>query len=227
MRKLLIALGVLVVLFIAVDRIALVIAEDEVASQIATAYSMPVDPGVSITGFPFLTQVVSGDYQQIGVTADQIQADGVTLHDLNVHLTGVHATISQLLGGGASTITADRATGTALVDFATVEQRLPDGVRLAPDGKSLKVSGTVSYNGITVPVSAAAALAVTPSGISVRPADVTVAGGISLPSSYTSRLHFTVPLGNLPLHLHVTSVQVTPGGLRVGAAARNVQFART
>jgi LmeA-like phospholipid-binding len=227
MRKLLIALGVLIVLFIAVDRIALVIAEDEVASQIATAYSMPVDPGVSITGFPFLTQVVSGDYQQIGVTADQIQADGVTLHDLNVHLTGVHATISQLLGGGASTITADRATGTALVDFATVEQRLPHGVRLAPDGKSLKVSGTVSYNGITVPVSAAAALAVTPSGISVRPEDVTVAGGISLPSSYTSRLHFTVPLGNLPLHLHVTSVQVTPGGLRVGAAARNVQFART
>ena len=66
MRKLLIALVVLAVLFVAVDRIALVIAEDEIASRIATAYSLPADPGVSITGFPFLTQVVSGNYQQIG-----------------------------------------------------------------------------------------------------------------------------------------------------------------
>src|SRR5215469_7748456 len=108
MRKLLIALVVLVVLFVAVDRIGLVLAEDQVSSRIATAYNLPTDPGVSISGFPFLTQVVSGNYQQIGVTADEIQTNGVTLHDLNVHLTGVHATISQILGSGASTVTADR-----------------------------------------------------------------------------------------------------------------------
>ena len=241
MRKLLIALVVLAVLFVAVDRIALVIAEDEIASRIATAYSLPTDPGVSITGFPFLTQVVSGNYQQIGVTADQIQADGVTLHDLNVHLTGVHASISQLLGGSSSMITADRAAGTALVDFATVKQRLPQetqvslggqnlqvsGLQLSPDGKNLKLSGTASYLGISAPVSATAALSVSPSGITVTPEDVTVAGGLSIPGSAISRLHFTVPLNGLPLHLHVTSVQVTPDGLQVGAAARNVQFART
>ena len=241
MRKLLIALVVLAVLFVAVDRIALVIAEDEIASRIATAYSMPVAPGVSITGFPFLTQVVSGDYQQIGVTADQIQADGVTLHNLNVHLTGVHASISQLLGGDSSMITADRAAGTALVDFATVKQRLPQqtqvslggqnltvsGLQLSPDGNNLRLSGTASYLGISAPVSATAALSVSPSGITVTPEDVTVAGGLSIPGSAISRLHFTVPLSGLPLHLHVTSVQVTPDGLQVGAAARNVQFART
>lgn len=242
MRKLLIALGVLVVLLIAIDRIALVIAEDEIASRIATAYSLPADPGVSITGFPFLTQVVSGNYQQIGVTADQIQADGVTLHNLNVHLTGVHASISQLLGGGSSTITADRAAGTALVDFATVKQRLPreaqvsvggqnltvSGIQLSPDGKNLKLSGTASYLGASAPVSATAALSVSPSGITVTPGDATVAGGlISIPGSAISRLHLTVPLSGLPLHLHVTSVQVTPEGLRVGAAAQNVQFTRT
>src|SRR5215467_7109651 len=97
MRKLLIALAILVVLLIAIDRIWLVLAEDQIASRIATAYNLPADPGVSITGFPFLTQVLTGNYQQIDVTADQVQANGATLHDLNVHLTGVHATISQLL----------------------------------------------------------------------------------------------------------------------------------
>jgi Flp pilus assembly protein protease CpaA len=35
--------------------------------------------------------------------------------------------------------------------------------------------------------------------------------------------------GKPPLHLHLrlTSVHVTPDGLRIGAAARHVQFART
>ena len=240
MRKLLIALVVLVLLFIAVDRIGVAVAENQISSRLATAYGLPENPGVSITGFPFLTQVVSGNYQQIDVTANQVQANGVTLHDLNVHLTGVHATISQILGSGSSMVTADRAAGTALVDFATVKQRLPQqtqvslggqnltvsGLQLSPDGKNLKLSGTASYLGISAPVSATAALSVSPSGITVTPEDVTVAGGLSIPGSAISRLHFTVPVSNLPLHLHITSVQVTPDGLRVAAAARNVQFAR-
>ena len=226
MRKLLIALAVLAVLFVAVDRIGVAVAENQVSSRLATTYGLPGKPGVSITGFPFLTQVMSGDYQQIDVTAGQVQADGATLHDMNVHLTGVHATVSQLLDSGPSMITADRAAGSALVDFATVEKRLPHGFRLSPDGKNLKVSGTVSYHGIPVPVSAAVTLGVTGSGIRVSPVDVTIAGGLTLPGSYTSQLHVTVPLSNLPLHLHLTSVQVTPDGLRVGAAAQNVQFAR-
>jgi len=101
------------------------------------------------------------------------------------------------------------------------------GLQLSPDGNNLKLSGTASYLGISAPVSATAALSVSPSGITVTPEDVTVAGGLSIPGSAISRLHFTVPLSGLPLHLHVTSVQVTPDGLQVGAAARNVQFART
>src|SRR5215472_8972290 len=160
MRKLLIALVILVVLFIAVDRIGVVLAEDQIASRLATAYGLPTDPGVSITGFPFLTQVVSGDYQQIDVTADQIQADGATLHDMNVHLTGVHATIAQLLGSGSATVTADHAAGSALVSYATVNQRLPHGFRVAADGNNLTATGTVSYHGLTVPVSATVTLAV-------------------------------------------------------------------
>ena len=226
MRKLLIALVVLVVLFVAIDRIGVVLAEDQIASRIATAYNLPADPGVSITGFPFLTQVVSGNYQQIDVTADQIQTNGVTLHDLNVHLTGVHATISQILGSGSSAVTADRAAGTALVGYAIVDQRLPHGFRIAPDGKNLMVSGNVSYHGLQVPVTGSVSLGVSGSGITVTPENVSLPGGISLPVSSFSQLRFSVPLGDLPLHLHLTSVQVTPDGLRIGAAARNVQFVK-
>jgi hypothetical protein len=226
MRKLLIAVGVLVVLLIVIDRVGVVLAEDQISSRIAASYGLPTDPGVSITGFPFLTQVVSGNYQQIDVTADQIPADGATLHDLNVQLTGVHATISQLLGSGSSMVTAGHATGSAVVSFATVDQRLPDGFRIAPHGDKLTVTGKLSYQGIRVPVSATVTLGVSGSGISVTPQNVSIPGGLNLPVD-TQKLRFVVPLSNLPLHLHLTGVHVTPGGLRIYGAAQNVQFARS
>jgi LmeA-like phospholipid-binding len=227
MRKLLIALVVLAVLFVAADRIGAAVAANQVSDRLAATYGLSEKPGVTITGFPFLTQAVSGDYQQIDISANQIEADGATLHDLTVRLTGVHAPISQVFGGSSGTVTADRATGSALVDFATVERRLPPGFRLTPDGENLMVSGRLSYHGISIPVSATVTLAVSGAGIRVTPKDVTIADGFSLPGSYLAQLRTVVPLGGLPLHLHLTSVRVTPDGLRVGAAARNVQFAGT
>jgi hypothetical protein len=66
-----------------------------------------------------------------------------------------------------------------------------------------------------------------PTGISVTPVHVSVRGVAALPSSaYSSQLQVVVPLTALPLHLRLTSVHVTPDGLRIGAAARHVQFAR-
>ena len=47
-----------------------------------------------------------------------------------------------------------------------------------------------------------------------------------LASAYTAQLRIVVPLSTLPLHLHLTSVHVTPDGLRIAASARHVQFAR-
>ena len=82
MRKLLISLAVLAVLLAAADRIGVAVAENQISGRIETAYGLPAKPGVTIAGFPFLTQVVGGDYQQINVSVNQVQADGVTLHNL-------------------------------------------------------------------------------------------------------------------------------------------------
>jgi hypothetical protein len=157
-----------------------------------------------------------------------VPVGGTVLHHLNVRLTGVHATVSQVLGNGSSMVTADRAAGSAMVGFGTVDHRLPGGFRLHPDGKNLSVSGRLAVGGARIPVSATVALGVSGSGISVTPVHVSVPGVAALPSSaYSSQLRVTVPLNTLPLHLRLTSVHVAPGGLRIGAAARHVQFART
>ena len=227
MRKLLIGVILLAVLLVAADRISVAVAENQISDRLTSAYGLAGKPGVTITGFPFLTQVVAGDYRQIDVSASQVPADGTVLHHLNVRLTGVHATVSQVLGNGSSMVTADRAAGSAMVGFDTVDHRLPGGFRLHPDGKNLSVSGSLAIGGVRIPVSATVALGVSGSGISVTPVHVSVPGVTDLPPSATSQLHVVVPLSALPLHLRLTSVHVTPGGLRIGAAARHVQFART
>lgn len=227
MRKLLIGVAVLAVLLVAADRISVAVAENQISDRLTSAYGLPGKPGVSITGFPFLTQVAAGDYRQIDVFASQVPADGATLHNLDVRLSGVHATVGQVLGNGSSMVTADRAAGSAMVGFGTVDRRLPAGFRLHGNGKNLSVSGKLAYHGAHIPVSATVALGVSDSGIRVTPVRVDVPGLPGLPvSAYSSRLRIVVPLSTLPLHLHLTSVHVTPRGLRIAASARHVQFAR-
>jgi hypothetical protein len=227
MRKLLIGVILLAVVLVAADRISVAVAENQISGRLASAYGLPDKPGVSITGFPFLTQVAAGDYQQIDVSASQVPADGATLHDLKVRLSGVHATVGQVLGNGSSMVTADYAAGSAMVGFGAVDRRLPGGLRLHPDGKNLSVSGGLAYHGVHIPVSATVAVGVSDSGIKVSPVRVNVAGLPGLPvSAYSSQLRIVVPLSTLPLHLHLTSVHVTPDGLRIAASARHVQFAR-
>jgi hypothetical protein len=227
MRKLLIGVIILAALLVAADRISVAVAENQISDRLSTAYGLAGKPGVTITGFPFLTQVVTGDYQQIDVSANKVSAGGAVLYHLNVRLTGVHATVSQVLGSGSSMVTADRASGSAMVGFDTVDHRLPGGFRLHPDGKNLSVSGKLAIGGARIPVSATVALGVSGSGISVTPVHMSVPGVATLPSAYSSRLRVVVPLSALPLHLRLTSVHVTPDGLRIGAAARHVRFART
>jgi hypothetical protein len=227
MRKLLIGVAVLAVLLVAADRISVAVAENQISDRLTSAYGLPDKPGVSITGFPFLTQVAAGDYRQIDVSASQVPAGGAMLHDLNVRLSGVHATVSQVLGNGSSMVTADRAAGSAMLGFGTVDRRLPGGFRLHPDGKNLSVSGRLAFHGAHILVSATVVLGVWDSGIRVTPVRVDVPGLPGLPvSAYSSKLRIVVPLNTLPLHLHLTSVQVTPDGLRIAASARHVQFAR-
>ena len=123
MRKLLILVIILAGLLVAADRIGVVVADHEVADHIQTAYHLPSKPSVSVRGFPFLTQVVSGHYDEIDVSTGQLTTQGVTVEDLVAKLTGVRAPVSDLMGHGASTIGAAHVVGTATVPFASVRRR--------------------------------------------------------------------------------------------------------
>jgi hypothetical protein len=123
-------------------------------------------------------------------------------------------------------VTADHATATALVPLAAVRQRLPRGLALRQDGQRLRLSGTVGYAGLSLPVSAIVTPAASPSGITLSPREITIGGSVKVPmGAVARRLGFAVPLGALPLHLEVTSVSVGAGGLRITASGQDVHFA--
>jgi hypothetical protein len=226
MRKLLIAVIVIVVLLVAADRVAAVVADRQLAGRVATSYHLPSKPSVSVQGFPFLTQVASGNYHEIDLSIGQVTSNGVQVNGLRAQLMGVHAPARDLLGGNSSSITAAQVTGTGTVPLSSVQSRVPQGVQISQDGGGLRMSGTVSYLGVSVPVSAVASLGVSPSGITVTPTRISLGSGINAPASAISgQFRFVIPVSGLPLHLSVTSVSVTPGGVQVSASAANVAFA--
>lgn len=226
MRKFLIALVVLAVVLVVADRISLFLAERKIANRVATSYRLSTTPAVTIQGFPFLTQVVAGNYQQVEVAVNSVQQSGVQLRDLRARFDQVHAPVGQLVGSGqARSITADRADATALIPFATVQERLPAGIKLGPDSGRLRLFGTLGYQGLQVPVSAAVSLHVTSNGIEVTPRNLTVGGTLPVPPTLLgARLAIALPVRDLPMNLHVTSVRVTANGFEVTASARDVAF---
>ena len=225
MRKLLIVVIVLAGLMVAADRVAVVVADRQIASRVESAYNLSSKPSVSVQGFPFLTQVASGHYHQIDVSIGSLSTDGVQVNGLTAELSGVRAPLSALLGHGSSSITAAQVTGSGTVPFSSVRSHLPHGIQLSQDGEALRLAGTVSYLGVTVPVSADATLAVDGSGIAVTPTRISVASASSaLSSVIAGQFRFVVPVTGLPLHLAVRSVSVVPGGVRVGASAADVAF---
>lgn len=225
MRKLLIVVIVLAGLLVVADRVAVAVAGRQIAGRVQSAYNLSSKPSVSVQGFPFLTQVASGDYHQIDVSIGSLSTDGVQVNGLMAELSGVRAPLSALLGHGSSSITAAQVTGSGTVPFSSVRSHLPHGVQLSQDGDALRLAGTVSYLGVTVPVSADATLAVDGSGIAVTPTRISVASaGSALSSVIAGQFRFVVPVTGLPLHLAVRSVSVVPGGVRVGASAADVTF---
>jgi LmeA-like phospholipid-binding len=219
-KRLLIVLLGLIVLLVIVDRAGAFIAEREISVRVRSAYDLPTTPHVTVRGVPFLTQLVSGHYQEIDVSITSAKADGVQLHDINARFTGVRASLSLLLGQNSGTVTASHATGTAVIPYSQVERKLPPGIKIAPDGSNLRVSGPTPLGAVR----GVARLAVSRSGVTVTPERLTVAGVSA--GSLVNRFTFTIPVSGLPMHLAVTGVHVTQSGVLVDAAASNVEFAR-
>ncbi|GII85310.1 hypothetical protein Ssi03_33000 [Sphaerisporangium siamense] len=221
MRKFVVFLILLGVLLAVLDRVAVAGVEREVARQVAAKYDLSPPPTVEVEGIPFLTQAVSGRYEEIKVRMGRMTTpDGAELSRIDAVLHGVSAPLMDLIQDSATAdIRADKVTGTIVISKKTLDARVPQGLRLSGDGDdALNVSGTLSVAGISVPVNARMKIEVVTGGVRLTPSDV---NGIKIPDA-TRALGFTVPVKDLPLNLKIQSVRTTPEGLAVEGLARDV-----
>lgn len=222
----------MVVLLVAADRVALLIAERQVAAKVQSSQQLTSRPSVSIEGFPFLTQVISNRYHAVRLGAKDLTvgtgSDRVQISTLTARLTEVRAT------DHFSGVTARTVTGTATVSYAELSRVI--GVKLGYAGPSadgngrVQASSSVSVQGTTITGTASAEVGVTGSqlltfsAVKVSLADT----GVSVPQSVTDQLGSVfgkqLALSGLPFGLRVQRLVAGPSGVQVTATARDVSL---
>ena len=225
MKGLLITVGVLVVLLVAADRVGVLLAEDQVAAQVAERGQLAGEPEVDITGFPFLTQALAGRYDdvQISLTADELGQPAGTTADIS--LQGVRLPLSDVLGGQVSQLPVDRVDGRASVPYDLLAGQLGGDTTLTREDDGLRITKTVEVLGQTIPLTAAGQVALDGQDLVVT-VDSAAGAGIDVPDFLLDQaqdlLDFRYPLPALPFGLQVTGLQVADGGVDVMVAATDV-----
>jgi hypothetical protein len=221
-RALVVVVLLLLGLAVAADRLAVGIAEDKVAGQLAEKGSLHGKPGVDITGFPFLTQAVAGTYDdvRISLTADELGQPAGTRADIALH--GVHVPLSSVVSGSVDRVPVDRIDGTATLSYALLSAKLGGDTTLRPEGDGLRITKTVELLGRTFPLTATGTVALKGNQLVIDVSNASGAG-VELPGFLVSRasdlldLRYDVPA--LPFGLQLTGVTPAADGVHLTLGA--------
>lgn len=192
------------------DRVTRGLAED-VAADAVRQQTGATGTDVTVAGFPFLTQLISGTLDDVRLSADALTLRGLPLTDVDATATGV--TVREPRG-------AEQVRVTATATTAALESLLRDrtgwDLALRVEGESLVAEGQVAG------LPAAVTLTVAPAGTAGLTVDVQSASlaGLTvdadvLPDGLAARLTQFGVADELPPGATVTGATVQPGGLRL------------
>ncbi|MGW1278991.1 LmeA family phospholipid-binding protein [Streptomyces tsukubensis] len=148
MRALRISLITAVVLgglFVAADRVAVNMAESEVAERVKTSQGLARTPEVSINGFPFLTQVAGKKLDGVDVTLKSVtaSADGRP-----VNITDVRAELGDVkINSDFSSAVAGTADGSGRISYEDLTRAAPQGATIGYAGPERAAKGQVKVSG--------------------------------------------------------------------------------
>jgi hypothetical protein len=224
MRRLLVAVIALIVLVIAVDRVAKVVVERQVASRIEDTYNLSERPQLTVHGFPFLTQVLRRELNRVDV-----QADGVTIEDaqgLDIDLTLRDVGLLEGYRGRAGELdgTVEVPYGD-LVRLARRSGATAFGLSYGGDPGTIAVRSTIAGPGGDVDVVAFGAIRLAGSRLTMRPSRVEIDGQPADPvitELARDQLALDVKVPRIPGAVTLESLHAAKGGLRIGIAGRNV-----
>jgi hypothetical protein len=202
-----------------------------VASNLKSQGTPAATTKVETSGFPFFTQLISGDFKGgkvhlTGLTTPQGKIDRVdlTLHDVKVPR-------DVLRGAQPHDVTAARVEGSGRLTVATVADRLDlPGLKLQSGGaKTLKASFPITAPIIgSVPVTADVTPKLAKDTLTFDVGNVTAAG-VTIPQSVIDSIttSFARPVAlNLPFAVSLDRVTAGGGYLTVNGTATNVDLVK-
>ncbi|MGW4271424.1 LmeA family phospholipid-binding protein [Streptomyces seoulensis] len=235
LRVLLIVVVILGVLFVVVDRVAVYFAEDQAADKLRTSQNLASTPDVSIKGFPFLTQMASGELDDVEVGIKDYEADTgkagqkIRIDDLKAHMRDV------TFSGDYSSATAATATGTATIaydELLKAAKSEPTDIGLGitaqvvglADGGDGRIKVTLKIGG--QPVSVLSSVAVKDNRMQVRADSLPKLPGVALiEDRIRSITDFQQAIDQLPGGIRLDSVRAAAGGVEITVKGANVKLA--
>jgi hypothetical protein len=203
-RRLLIAIIAVLALLLIADRVGVVIAEHTAGDTIQSSQHLRSRPDVDIAGFPFLTQLATGNYDKITVTANDVPlnraARFLVLSRLKVVLHSL--TVSR----DFSSFRAKTATATAVIGYPDLGKAVGATIRYAGGGQ-LAISKSVSVAGTSI-------------GGTLRIRPQLLRGALSFAGTTLTAL----PLQGIPFKITVQTLAAAPDGLVIGLAGTDLAF---
>ena len=231
MRKLLIAVVVLLVLGAAADFVAARVFEDRVTEALQREYELGRRPVVQVRDFPFLLHLATGRFSTIDVAATDASAKGINAAKLQLTLHGVEVPREVLLGEPGQ-VTVERADGTVELTEAEVNRLLADrlqGGELAISEDGVEVRTQVAFLGQTLDAQVAGELGARDGEVTFTAEEVRLDGQGSLDPAQlnldASRFTFQVPLPELPAGVRLERIETRPGSVVLSGRAASVGVA--
>ena len=228
MRRLLLAVVVLVLLGAGADFAAARVFEDRVTEALQREYDLGRRPVVQVRDVPFLPRLAAGRFSTIDVAATDATARGITAAQLRLTLHGVRVPRDVMLGRRGR-ITVDRADGTIELTEAEVNRLLADrlqGGSLAIGEDAVEVRAQLQLLGQPLDALVTGRLGARNGAVTFTPDTVQLDGGARLEraqeSAIASRFGFEVPLPELPAGVRLERIETRPGTLVLSGRAAGV-----
>ncbi|MGP3983441.1 LmeA family phospholipid-binding protein [Streptomyces sp. KR80] len=215
-------------LFVAADRLAVGLAEDEAAEKLRSSQNLSGSPQVSIKGFPFLTQVADQRLDEVDVTLDGITASaggqGIRVTEMNARLLDVR------LENNFSSATATSASGSVRISYRDLSSAAPPGLTIGYAGEKAgqgRVKITGEFPGGISGTAISAVSVAEGDTIRVRADDIEAPGSdIALVRRAIRKLiDYDRDISGLPQGLALDTVEATRSGVDISVTGNQVKLA--
>lgn len=228
--------GIVVVLAVVLVLVAAVVvadvglrayAEDRASTEIASSLPDTVDGKIDVTigGFSFLQQYLSGSFDQVTLDAPELSVDGVPI-DAHVVATGVPSDLSKPVDAVSARLSLSEDAVNSVI-------QVPGAATLTLDDQAVGYDGSTTVLGLTLKYLVTAGVSVTGDSVVLTPETAKLTAGSTVfdaSSALNSILDESIPLcvaDRLPQGVELTSLSVAPGSATVTLGASDFTIDET